>query len=184
MKLIITVRLQTHEINNYRLPWPGGGNGGHASQKPSTPNCLPGHLHMVPCGSWVRGGRPSSCDFAFVGALEIRSLRVFAGIIMRTQHPWVRKKKNEWWKTPTLEMVFLKNTERKATGNRLSTFPELILMTQIRKADNDVNDSNQSTTFRSRLADKETRSRRSSSSETNEEVDYWNRWKRRDLECI
>jgi len=43
-----------------------------------------------PCGSRVHGGRPSFRRYK------------------RTPHSWIRKKKDGWWMTPTLKMVFIK----------------------------------------------------------------------------
>jgi len=50
-----------------------------------------------PCGSWVHVGRPSFRRY------------------MRTSHPWIRKK-DGWWKTPTLEMVSLWKHREEGNG--------------------------------------------------------------------
>jgi len=79
-------------------------NWGHVSQEFSTPQ-----LSITPptCGSWVPGGWPSFRQYK------------------RTPHPWIRKKKDGWWKTLRLKMVSsLFRDVGKATGNHLPTFPK------------------------------------------------------------
>jgi len=67
----------------------GGWRWGIHLKKPLSPNGPPCHLHGVPLWKRVHGGRPSF------------------GRYKRTPHPWIRKKKDGWWRTPTLEMVSL-----------------------------------------------------------------------------
>jgi len=60
---------------------------GHTSQKASTPTVHHAIYTWSLCGSWVCGGWPSFRRYK------------------RTPYPWIRKKMDGWWKTPTLEMV-------------------------------------------------------------------------------
>jgi len=62
--------------------------GGMHLKKPLPPTVHHATYTWSPCGSWVRGGRQSFRRYK------------------RTPHPWIRKK-DGWWKTPTLEMVSL-----------------------------------------------------------------------------
>jgi len=88
---------------NLSLGW----NGGMHLIKP-----LPRTAHRStcmgsPCGSRVCGGRP-----------RFRRYK-------RTPHPWIRKKKDEWWRTPTLEMVSIKTPRGRLWETTSLLFPKL-----------------------------------------------------------